>query len=232
MIREANQINLGFPELSVLSKVHRNAEEWVDRASVALRSKISLDELESLVETGEKLPLGLTGTLEKLSSRYKQACEWIAKLRVEIPCPLESLNASGSNLDIDHRAEWLLKMLESIKDDDETFNVIIDLSAQGSRLPTEIDIVQLLQTAIDSRNWSLKAKKWVPNSGDQFKRGKIDDLRDHLESAETIIKMAEMLTDGKIDWCLDFEKDVSNIVEKADEWYEKVSFLILKILSN
>jgi FtsZ-binding cell division protein ZapB len=232
MIREANQINLGFPELSVLSKVHRNAEEWVDRASVALRSKISLDELESLVETGEKLPLGLTGTLEKLSSRYKQACEWIAKLRVEIPCPLESLNASGSNLDIDHRAEWLLKMLESIKDDDETFNVIIDLSAQGSRLPTEIDIVQLLQTAIDSRNWSLKAKKWVPNSGDQFKRGKIDDLRDHLESAETIIKMAEMLTDGKIDWCLDFEKDVSNIVEKADEWYEKVSFPILKILSN
>ena len=227
MIKEANQINLGFPELSVLNKVHRNAEEWVDRASVALRSKISLTELESLVETGQKLPLGLTGTLEKLTSRYKQACEWITRLRKEVPCPLESMNASGNDLDAGHHAEWLLKMHESIQNgDDDFFSVIIDLSAQGSRLPVEINMLHLLQTAIDSRNWSMKAKRWVPSSGDQFKRGKINDLRDHLESATAIVQKAKMLTDGKSDLRLDFEEDVSTIVQKAEEWYEKVSIYL------
>ena len=50
MIKEANKINLSFHELSLLSKVHRHAEEWMDRANVALRSKISLNELESLIK--------------------------------------------------------------------------------------------------------------------------------------------------------------------------------------
>ena len=29
MIREANKINLSFPELSILSKVHKDAEDWI-----------------------------------------------------------------------------------------------------------------------------------------------------------------------------------------------------------
>ncbi len=232
MIKEANQINLGFPELSVLSKVHRNAEEWVDRANVALRSKISLHELESLVETGQKLPLGLTGTLEKLTSRFKQACEWINNLRLEIPCPLESINATGSNIDDYYLAQWLSKMLESIQNDDELFDIAIDLSAQGSRLPVEINILQLLQTAIDSRNWSAKAKKWVPSSGDQYKRGKIEDLRDHLEAASTIVQKANTLTDGKSEWNLNFAEEVSLIVQRSDDWYEKVSTSIHLLFYN
>ena len=223
MIKEANQINLGFPELSVLSKVHKNAEEWVDRANVALRSKISLHELESLVETGKKLPLGLTGTLEKLTSRFKQASEWIDSLRLEIPCPLESMNAIGSNIDADHLAQWLSKMLESIQNDNEVFEIAIDLSVQGSRLHVEINILHLLQTAIDSRNWSMKAKKWVPSGGDQYKRGKIEDLRDHLEASNAIIQKANALTDGKSEWSLDFEEEISSIVQKSDDWHEKVS---------
>ena len=223
MIKEANQIDLGFPELSVLSKVHKHAEEWVDRASVALRSKISLKELESLVEMGQKLPLGLTGILEKLTSRYKLACEWIAKLKDEIPCPSESNSASCSDLDDELRAKWLLKMMESMKnEDDETMSIIIDLAAQGLRLPVEIDVLQLLQTAIDSRNWSVKAMKWLPSSCDQYKRGKIDDLQEHLNSAEIILKRAKMLTDGKYEWQLDYQEEISNIVQKADEWYERV----------
>lgn len=225
MIKEANQINLGFPELSVLSKVHRSAEEWVDRASVALRSKISLHELESLVNIGRTLPLGLTGTLDKLTLRLESACEWVDELKKEIPCPCDSMT-SYSDIDANVRVKWLLKMLETIKNGgDKMKKIIVDLAAEGSKLPVEINALQLLQVAIDSRNWSLKAKKWIPNSCDQFRRGKIDDLRDHLESAEVIVKKANMLTDDKSNWNFEYQKDVSLIVTEADEWYDKVSSL-------
>ena len=53
LIKQANKIDLAFPELFTLTGVHRRAEEWMDRASVAVRSTISYDELEDLVETGK-----------------------------------------------------------------------------------------------------------------------------------------------------------------------------------
>lgn len=224
MIKEANQINLGFPELSVLSKVHRDAEEWVDRASVALRSKIPFSELESLVEMGQKLPLGLTATLEKLTERYESACEWIDQLKEEIPCPTDNQDDSCTVLDGNTRAKWLGKMLRYIENDDdkERINVVIDLADEGTRLPVDINVLQLLQTAIDSRNWSIKAKKWLPRSGEQYKRGKIEELEDHLDEAGVIINNAKMLTDGKCVWELDFKADISEIVLKAEKWFEKV----------
>ena len=53
LIKQANRIDLAFPELFTLTGVHRRAEEWMDRASVAVRSTVSHDELEALVETGK-----------------------------------------------------------------------------------------------------------------------------------------------------------------------------------
>jgi hypothetical protein len=83
--------------------------------------------------------------------------------------------------------------------------------------------LQLLQTAIDARNWSQKARRWVPSSGDQFKRGKLDDLEDHLDDAQMVLKRADDLTNGKADWKLDFAHELQSIVDKADEWFENVS---------
>jgi hypothetical protein len=222
MIKEANSINLGFTELSILSKVHRNAEEWMDRASVALRSKISLRELESLVKTGEKMPVGLSGTLGKLKVRYDQVCDWIAKLKMEVPCPLENISASACDLDAGNRAEWFFRMRKTLYDNnDDNLSTLTELSGQGSRLPVDIDFLQLLQTAIDSRTWSMKAKRWVPDSGD-FRRGKIDDIKDHLSGAHLIRNKAKSLTQGKTDFTLNYEIELLNIVEEADKWFEKV----------
>lgn len=222
MIKDANKINLGFPELSLLSKVHKNAEEWIDRANVALRSKISLAELQDLVHLGDKLPLGVTTTLDKLRSRLNSAIEWIADLKEVVPCPLESLSECGTELDARLKAEWFMKMWEVLrkeKDDDATS--LKELSTTGARLPVEVEFVHLLQTAIDGRNWSLKAKRWVPSSGDQFRRGKIDDLMDHLEFSKTIIAKFNKLTDDLVDWKLDYSDELQGIVDKAEIWYEK-----------
>ena len=223
MIKEANSINLGFTELSILSKVHRNAEEWMDRASIALRSKISLRELETLVETGEKMPVGLSGTLGKLKVRYDHVCDWIAQLKIEVPCPLENISASACDLDAGNRAEWFLRMRKALYDGNEDdLSILTELSGKGSRLTVDIDILQLLQTAIDSRTWSMKAKRWVPDSDGEFKRGKIDDIKDHLSVAESIRNKAKSLTEGKSDLTLNYEMELLNIVEKANKWFEKV----------
>jgi hypothetical protein len=222
MIKDANKINLGFPELSLLSKVHKNAEEWIDRANVALRSKISLAELQDLVHLGDKLPLGVTTTLDKLRSRLNSAIEWIADLKEVVPCPLESLSDCGTELDIRHKAEWFMKMwdiLRKEKDDDATS--LKELSTTGARLPVDVEFVHLLQTAIDGRNWSLKARRWVPSSGDQYRRGKIDDLMDHLEFSKTIVAKFNKLTDNLVEWKLDYSDELQEIVDKAEIWYEK-----------
>jgi len=223
MIKEANRINLGFPELSILSKVHRNAEEWMDRAAVAIRSKISLNELESLVQSGERMPVRLSGPLEKLRSRYDQAFEWVATLKELVACPLERTSESGCDLDTINCAVWLNSMRKSLDDGNEDkAKTLVDLAAQGSRLPVDVMFLQLLQTAIDSRNWSQKAKRWIPcASGNNFKRGKIGDLMDHLKGAHGIHEKIRKLTDGKHQWQLECEKSLQAIVQKAEEWFEK-----------
>lgn len=224
MIKEANEINLGFPELSVLSKVHKDAEDWVDRASIAMRSKISVRELEKLVDMGQKLPLGLTATLDKLTTRYEQACTWIARLKIEVPSPFENIDSTGSNLDVNHLYDWLKAMLHSLKDENkEKVDELINLAAEGSRLSVDIDLLKLLQIAIDSKNWSTKAENWLPGAGANFKKGKIDDLIEHADEAQMIVEKVETLTNGEKEWSLKYEKEIREIVEKASSWHEKVN---------
>ena len=66
MIKETNRISVNFPELSILSRLHRNAEEWIDQATITNCSKISLNELQELLEK------------KKLRSRAGLAIDWIA----------------------------------------------------------------------------------------------------------------------------------------------------------
>ena len=221
MIKEANEINLAFPELSVLSKVHKDAEDWVDRASVAMRSKISVHELKKLVVMGQKLPLGLTATLDKLTTRYEQACTWIARLKIEVPSPFENVDSTGSNLDVNHLYSWLESMLDSLKDEnEEKVDELMNLAVEGSRLSVDIDLLQLLQIAIDSKNWSTKAENWLPGAG---KKGKIDDLIEHVDHAQKIAERVQTITNGEKEWSLKYEKEINEIVQKAGLWHEKVN---------
>jgi len=66
LIKEANKIDLMFPEMLTLTGAHKKAEEWMDRASIAVRTTISFQELESLVSTGKELPIDVSDLLEKL----------------------------------------------------------------------------------------------------------------------------------------------------------------------
>ena len=60
MVRDANRLKLVFPEVSELLETHRSVETWIDRASIAVRSRISLTEIKALLESGGDMPVDLS----------------------------------------------------------------------------------------------------------------------------------------------------------------------------
>jgi hypothetical protein len=224
LIKEANKIDLMFPEILTLTGVHKKAEEWMDRASIAVRTTISFEELESLVSTGEGLPLNVSDLLEKLQARMKQAREWMHRVNSIVP-------------EHEDKFVWLKRIRRALNDRNDN-SQLVSLVSDGSRIPVDIDCMKLLQIEIDARNWTLKCMPWIPKSSETSddktcRRGKIDDVKDHLDKASTIRDRLWFGTDEeKSRWVLDGEEQLSEIVQMAQAWFEKVGYFIKIILCD
>lgn len=215
LVREANKIDLAFPEVTALSTVHQAAEQWTDRATIALRSRLSLSELEELVETGNDMPVNLSDLLGKLRSRVDEANGWIEELKEAVPGS-ETLAKSSSTDFATDRLEWLGRIRDVFHDEDgDGSKTLLNLASDGSRIPVDIVELQLLQIETDARSWAIKAKKWTEN------RGKIDDLRDHLKRGDAIRTRVNLEKNQKGRWVLDSEDELKTIVKSADKWYKK-----------
>lgn len=219
LIKEANKVDLAFPELLTLTGVHKKAEEWMERASIAARTTISLEELETLVSTGESLPLNVSDVLEKLQKRLKQAQEWIM-------CLSEIVPSSDDNI------VWLKRFRNALEDSDSATQ-LTNLLSQGSRIPVDMNCMKLLQIEIDARNWSMKARPWIPENlqstdetGVPQKRGKIDDVEEHLDRASTLRDRLWFSDEEKSQWVLDGETELTHMLEMAEAWFDKVRIVI------
>lgn len=217
LIKQANKIDLAFPELLTLTGVHKKAEEWIDRASIAVRTTISFEELESLVATGESLPLNVSDVLEKLQNRLKQAKDWM--IRVEEIVPKS-----------DDYLMWLRRFRHSLEDSEKNAH-LLSLLSEGSRIPVTMECSKLLQIELDARHWTMKAKPWIPeNLGTPGeicapqKRGKIDDVEECLDRASSIRDRLWFGDKEKSEWVLDGESELAEMVEMAESWFEKVRF--------
>ena len=89
---------------------------------------------------------------------------------------------------------------------------------------------QLLQIEIDARHWSAKAKPWIPESLDTEgeisapqKRGKVDDVEEYLDRAASIRERLWFDEKEKSEWILDGESELRQMLEMAEEWFDKVS---------
>ena len=215
LVREANKIDLAFPEVAALSSTHQAAEEWTDRATVAMRSQMSLMEMVELVESGRGMPVNLSDLLGKLQSRVDEAKEWINDLKEAVPESADLANSSTKAFYAD-RLKWLKAIRGALTEESESGKKhLLQLASEGLRIPVDMLEHQLLQIEIDARNWTLKAKRWTE------KRGKIDDLFDHLAKGEAIRDRVPIDKDEKDRWKLDAEADLQNIVRVADAWYKK-----------
>lgn len=218
IVRDIRRLKLRYPVVTELLCFHRDAESWVDRANIAIRSRISLDEIKDLIEKGEEMPLDLTEYLDKLRNRSSLAEDWLDRFKEVVPCPE---TAHGEPIDM---LEWMQRMRDELNDGEGRIS-LHDLVSGGGRIPVEVDCVKLLQVELDARNWMAKARLWIPTSGENdessSKKGRLDDLRDHVVKADALRDKLTLSQKDKGAWVLDGEAELRSIVDAADDWFEK-----------
>ena len=233
MVRDANRLKLVFPEVSELLETHRSVETWIDRASIAIRSRISLSEIKALVETGEDMPVDLSDFMEKLRARVSQAEEWIEHFKEVVPCPEPLPTATTVHSD-NTLLRWMIQMRDSLVEGKHSD--LHDFASEGSRIPVEVDIVKLLQIELDAKNWTMKARKWIPSlvtdDSAACKRGKLEDLREHLEKASVLREKLALPAPVRNEWILEGETEMRTIVQAADDWFENVRTSLRLCLSS
>ena len=226
LVREIHRFKVRFPVGNDMILFQQDAESWVERANIAIRSRISLQEIETLIDRGLEMPLDLSEYIEKLQSRATMATEWIRNFEDVIPCPIvneDRVDATG----------LIARIRSELDEKGGRCNMLNHLSLEGSRLPVEIDIVKLLQVELDARAWVLKTKKYLPGTtnddGDETdgnRKGKIEDLRDHVTKAKALRDRLDLTGPEKEAWVLDGETALLAIVEEADTWLDANRALI------
>ena len=224
MVREANRLKLSFPEVSELLETHRSVEAWIDRANIAIRSRISLTEIKALIKRGQAMPVDLSDFMEKLRARESLAEEWINRFEEVVPRPAQTSSGTETNESEEGLLRWMRGMRAALTNGN--YSVLHDLASEGNRIPVEVDIVKLLQLELDAKSWTTKAKKWIPCLSDEenttCKRGKLEDLREHMEKAAQIREKLDLSASAKGAWALDGEVEIRAIVQAADEWLLRV----------
>lgn len=118
-----------------------------------------------------------------------------------------------------------------------------------------------MQIEIDARHWSGKAKPWIPSNlldnpsafgsegGDDDvgggdadiselimdapqKRGKIDDVEEHLDRASSLRdRLDHILKDEeeRPKWTLEGERQLEYMIKLAETWFEKVSVVRMAV---
>ena len=213
LVREAKKIDLPSKEIWELLRFHRVMEEWIDRANIAIRSRISLNEVRSLIERAAEMDVDLADYTDKLKVRARTASEWESMLEQEVPC--QHTEDGG----IDYLA-WLSLMRAALHEEKKgRSSRLHELSSEGTRIPVEIEALKLLQLEIDAKSWSSKAMKWIGT--EDCKKGKVEELRDHLFKGGRIREKA--FFEEKGNWVLDGEAELKVVVDAADKWSAQVS---------
>ena len=219
LVRDLNRVNLPSLYVRRLLDFSKELDSWVERCNIAIRSRISLSEVESLIHRAESMPLNLSEFLDKLHARVRLAKAWISQLEVKMPC-VYTTDVDGNPI-VD-QIGWMMSMRLALAEDQgkgAKCCVLVDFCSEGARIPVEITAMKLLQIEIDAKNWMHKAEKWIPGSRGS-KRGKIEELREHLEKA---VALRDRLPfEDKNRWVLEYEAEIGNIVTAADSWFDEV----------
>jgi PLU-1-like protein len=214
LVKEAYRVKLIFKEVSEIIETHSKIEAWIDRADVALRSRISSSEIKELLLRSKDLSVNLSEYEEKLHSRASSADEWWSSLKEVMQVPI----AEDGEVDLLGLMNNFQRLLV-----EGAHGQLHDLALEGSRIPVDVDGVKLLQVAMDAKAWTSKAEKWIPTCEDS-RKGKLSDVREHADKALELRDRLPLPETQKEAWILQGEKELDDIVEAADGWYEKVRF--------
>ncbi|KAL7558921.1 hypothetical protein ACA910_015498 [Epithemia clementina (nom. ined.)] len=214
LVREISRLKLKFPAACSVLELSEVVEAWVERANIAIRSRISLTEIKSLIRRGLDIPIELTEHLDKLKARESKAQEWLDRL---------SEYVAVSDPEGMAPLEWMRVVRSKICEGGNAVNLIHELACEGNRIPVEMDCVKLLQIELDARNWSVKARSWIPDGPDDdgCKKGKLEDIREHLEKATCLRNRLVLTPEEKDEWVLDAEPELKDVISQVDQWFEQ-----------
>jgi hypothetical protein len=215
LVRDIGRLRLLFPEAMETKNFHKDVETWVDRANIAIRSRITLSEIKQLLHSGLIMPLNLSEYTEKLQTRVDLAEAWLSRFRQDVP----SDNVGDvATLDVMQRVRQVLANGGHV--------MLHELASEGSRMPVDLETVKILQLELDARTWSSKALICIPSGGEASKRGKLEDLQDRLAKANTLRDRLVLSEEEKSRWVLEGEEELQSIVEKAEHWFDKNEILL------
>jgi PLU-1-like protein/PHD-finger len=214
VVRDIHRLKIRFPVVNEMLVFHQEAESWIERANIAIRSRISLDEIKTLIERGLDMPLDLREYLDKLQSRVAMATEWLDSFEEVISCP-----QTENGID---KLELIRRIRAELDEHSGHSSVLYELATASGRIPVEIDCVKLLHVELDARAWSSKAKKWIPEGelDEGGRRGKLEDLREHVAKASALRDRLALSSSEVKAWVLDGESELSSIVNAADDWLD------------
>jgi hypothetical protein len=212
-VRDVQRLQIHFPELSDLLNVNAQAVEWVERANIAIRSRLSLDEVQHLLTTPLADVLQVDDLKEKLQSRVDAANEWLEQVAAVVPF---------TTLD---------KWMEAVRNKLEAGlgSELHELACQGGRLPVQVPSVQLLQVELEARTWKQKAIKWIPDDASS-RRGKLEDIKEHVEKARALRERLVLPSERKA-WVLPGEDTLKCLVDQAQAWLDMYDSIGDKCLS-
>ena len=107
LVRDANRVNLPSASVRRLWCFNKELESWVERSNIAIRSRISLSEVKSLIHHAESMPVNLGEFLDKLHARVRLAKTWMAQLEEVVPRVYK--NDDKGKAIVDH-IEWMKHM--------------------------------------------------------------------------------------------------------------------------
>jgi hypothetical protein len=172
-----------------------------------------LYEIKALIRRGQEMPLDLSEYIDKLKTRVRIADDWLEAIQKIVPF-------KGDMCEKDQLWQNLQTSLQN-----GNHSGLHELSSEGNRMPVDLVAVKLLQLALDAKNWTLKAQKWIPNNNDS-KKGKLCDLREHVEKLSSLRGKLPLSEIERERWKPVGENELTSIIVAADNWLDKVRFKI------
>lgn len=220
LVRDIQRVKCPFEEAQEILSIQQEADSWTDRASIAIRTKLSLQEMDDLVKRGEKLPLDLSDYVDKLATRIALGKSWLQRFEEVVPRPENSPSQTPSVFMLMWMQNIRSALNSSTDDGDAVIPTLHELASEGGRLPVQVDCVQLLQIELEARTWSAKTKKW------ESRRPKLEELREHVSKSTNLRERLVILDKNEREcWQLEGEKDVRLLVDQVETWLEKYDSL-------
>jgi len=214
LVREVRRLNWSFSEATTLIGVHEEALAWMDRATVAMRSRLSIAEVKGLIDSGNRSAVDLNDIVQKLRSRVHAATKWSLEFEQLVPTRMP---VSAQMKDIrfalgDHRRHSLL-----------------ELADVGSKLPVRLESVVILQIEIDGLAWQKKATRLNDRSQ---KKPKLEEVSEHLSRADDLRGRLKEFSDVIVsEWVLESESSLKAGYEAATDWLAEYNVVAKRPLS-